>query len=357
MKLIIRKWWASVVLIFSMVILSACGSSSSTKQSNSSPGTGDQPTEIRIGYQVIPNAELLAKAIGIYEKKFEGVKVNWRQFDSARDVNTAITSGSIDFGLIGSSSVATGVAQNLPYQVIWLHDVIGDNEALVVKKGSGINTFSDVVGKKIAVPFGSTTHYSFLSALKLNGIDQSKVTLLDMQPQDMLAAWKQGQIDGGYVWYPILGKMIDDGGKVLLTSRDLSKKGIVTADVCVASKSFIQKYPAMVTKYIEALDEAVKFYRSNKGEAVKAMAKELNVSESDAGLFMDQLIWLDASEQAGSNHLGTTNNKGAFAQALKDTGEFMVTQKSIPSAPALDVYQQAIQSQFVSKVKESKSGK
>ncbi|MEW9673194.1 ABC transporter substrate-binding protein [Ammoniphilus sp. 3BR4] len=333
-----------LIVIGLMVMLSACGAQSTGQSGNSND---QEAKEIRIGYQVIPNAELLAKSLGLFEENFKGVKVTLKQFDSARDVNTAMASGGIDIGLIGSSSVATGVAQNLPYQVIWLHDVIGDNEALVVNKDQGIKSIHDVIGKKIAVPFGSTTHYSFLSALKVNDIDPSQLTLLDMQPQDMLAAYKQGHIDGGYVWYPILGSILQSNGEILLTSRDLAKEGIITADVCVASKTFIEEHPDLVQKYIETLDQSVKFYRSSKDEAVKAMAKELNVSEPEAELYMSQLIWLDASEQASHEYLGTSEKKGAFANALMDTGEFMVIQKTIPSAPPIDIYKEAIRAEFV----------
>jgi len=353
-KLLDKCYYA--IIILAIVFVSACSSqpASDTKSGAGAAENLNKAKEIRIGYQVIPNAELLAKSLGLYQKKFEaeGIKVHLRQFDSARDVNTAMTAGGIDIGLIGSSSVATGVAQKLPYQVIWIHDVIGDNEALVVKKGSGIKSIKDVKGKKIAVPFGSTTHYSFLSALRANKIDQKEVNILDMQPQDMLAAYKQGQIDGGYVWYPILGKMMEDG-EIVVTSRDLAQDGILTADLCVANTSFIKDNPDLVQKYIEVLDEAVKFYRSSKAEAVKAMGKELNLPESEAELYMSQLIWLDASEQAGYQYLGTQDNKGRFASALKDTGEFMVTQKTISSAPDLDAYKEAIQAQFVSKVAEA----
>lgn len=333
-----------LIVIGLMVMLSACGAQSTGQSGNSND---QEAKEIRIGYQVIPNAELLAKSLGLFEKNFKGIKVTLKQFDSARDVNTAMASGGIDVGLIGSSSVATGVAQNLPYQVIWLHDVIGDNEALVVNKDQDIQSIQDVVGKKIAVPFGSTTHYSFLSALKVNNIDPSQLTLLDMQPQDMLAAYKQGHIDGGYVWYPILGNMLQSNGEIILTSRNLAKEGIITADVGVASQSFLEEHPDLVQTYIETLDQAVQFYRISKVQAVKAMAKELNVSEADAELYMSQLIWLDASEQASDEYLGTSQEKGAFAQALKDTGEFMVTQKTISSAPSVDRYMEAIRAEFV----------
>jgi taurine transport system substrate-binding protein len=333
------------LLVGIFFLMSACSNQNSTKNEE---GQKEFPGELRIGYQVIPNAELLAKSLQLVEKEFEGTgtKINWIQFESARDVNTAITSNSIDVGLIGSSSVSTGISQKLPYEVVWIHDVIGDNEALV---GKGFKTINEVVGKKIAVPFGSTTHYSFLSALDINGINQSDVTILDMQPQDMAAAWKQGQIDGGYVWFPILGEMLKDG-EIILTSRELAGKGIITADIGVARKEFTEQFPRAVEKYITALDTSVKFYRSNESEAAKSMAKELNVTEKEASEYMSQLIWLDASEQSSKVYLGTTDEKGSMADALQKTAEFMVTQKAIESAPETEKFQEGINAEFINNI-------
>ncbi|MFZ7946847.1 MULTISPECIES: MetQ/NlpA family ABC transporter substrate-binding protein [Bacillaceae] len=335
------KWFMCLMIVFSLLLISACGNKTTSK-------SADGTVEFRIGYQVIPNAELLAKATKMFEEKFKGVTVKLVQFEAAVDVNTAMAAGEIDAGLIGSSSVASGVAQNLPYKVIWLHDVIGDNEALIAKKDSGIKSLEDVVGKKIAVSFGSTTHYSLLSALKLKGIDQNKVTILDMKPADMLAAWKQGQIDGGYVWYPTLGEMVSDGN-IILTSRDLAKDGILTADVGIATKDFIEKHPDVLKQYIKILDESVQLYRSSKEEAADSMKTELNVSKEDATFFMDQLIWLDAKEQASEEYLGTVDKKGAFSKALKDTAEFLKTQKAIDSVPDLKAYEDAIEPKFLQK--------
>ncbi|MFK9094617.1 MetQ/NlpA family ABC transporter substrate-binding protein [Bacillus salipaludis] len=335
------RWFMCLIVVIALLMISACGNKTTSK-------SADGTVEFRIGYQVIPNAELLAKATKMFEEKFDGVKVKLLPFEAAVDVNTAMAAGEIDAGLIGSSSVASGVAQNLPYQVIWLHDVIGDNEALVAKKDSGIKSLEDIVGKKIAVSFGSTTHYSLLSALKLKGIDENKVTILDMKPADMLAAWKQGQIDGGYVWYPTLGEMVSDGN-IILTSRDLAKDGILTADVGIASKDFIKKHPDVLKQYIKMLDESVQLYRLSKDEAAEAMKNELNASKEDAKFFMDQLIWLDAKEQASNEYLGTDNKKGAFAKTLKDTAEFLKTQKAINSVPDLKAYEDAIEPKFLQK--------
>ena len=40
-----------------------------------------------------------------------------------------------------------------------------------MRNGSGIEKPEDLVGKTVAVPFVSTTHYSLLAALKHWGID------------------------------------------------------------------------------------------------------------------------------------------------------------------------------------------
>ncbi|VEF48620.1 putative taurine ABC transporter taurine-binding protein [Bacillus freudenreichii] len=338
MKRSYLKWLMSLLMIFALVVTSACGKTTSKSE--------DGKVKFRIGYQVIPNAELLAKATNMFEEKFDNVEVELLQFEAAVDVNTAMAAGEIDVGLIGSSSVASGIAQGLSNQVIWLHDVIGENEALAVKKDSGIKTLEDCVGKKIAVSFGSTTHYSLLSALELKGIDEKDITILDMKPADMLAAWKQGQIDGGYVWYPTLGEMLDDGD-VILTSRELAEEGIVTADVGIATKDFIDKHPDVLKQYIKILDEAVQLYRTSKDDSAEKLTTELNVSKEDAQFFMEQLIWLDAKEQASEDYLGTEDNKGAFALALKNTADFLKTQNAIESVPELEAFEDAIAPQFL----------
>ena len=47
-----------------------------------------KPAKVTIGYQVIPNNEIIAKANGWHEKEM-GVKIDWKQFDSGRDASTS----------------------------------------------------------------------------------------------------------------------------------------------------------------------------------------------------------------------------------------------------------------------------
>ena len=75
-----------------------------------------------------------------------------------------------------------------------------------------------------------------MSLLKLEKIEEKELTILDLQPQDMVAAWQRGDIDGGYIWYPNLPKLVESNGKILITSADMAERGVVTADLGVVRK-------------------------------------------------------------------------------------------------------------------------
>ena len=298
---------------------------------------GAAPATIRIGYQVIPNPELLAKALGLTEKAFPNTKIEYSSFDSGRDVNTAFAANGLDFGLAGSVPVAVGISQGLPYEVFFIHDIIGDAEALVVR--DGITSTKDLTGKKVAVPFGSTTHFSLLALLQQDGVDPTSLTLLDLQPQDLVAAWQRGDIDAAYIWEPHLTRLVGDGGTVIITSADLADRGVLTADVGLVSKDFASNHTDALRQYIAVLDEAVEFYRAKPEEAADALAKELGLTPEEALASSKGIIWLTSAEQADPKFLGTPDKPGAFAQVLKDSADFLVGQKAIDKAADLATFQ------------------
>ncbi len=92
------------------------------------------PDTITIGYQLIPNGDLIVKHEGWLEEAFgPDVTIEWKLFDSGGAVNEAIIADGIDIGLAGSSPVSRGISNGIEYQVPWIFDVIGDAEALVVR--------------------------------------------------------------------------------------------------------------------------------------------------------------------------------------------------------------------------------
>ena len=133
--------------------------------------------EVTIGYQLVFNPHASAILDGVFEKA-TGYKIKWRKFDSGAKVINAMASGDVHISLAGSSPIAAGVSRGLDIELVWIYEDIGSAEALVVRNGSGIMSPQDLKGKKLGVPFVSTTHFHTLFALEQFGIDPKEVRIL-----------------------------------------------------------------------------------------------------------------------------------------------------------------------------------
>lgn len=291
----------------------------------------------------------------IADKEFEkatGWKINWRKFDSGGDVVTAMASGDVQIGVAGSSPVAAAVSRGVPIQVFWILDNINDAEALVVRNGSGIQKPQDLVGKKLAVPFVSTTHFHTLFALEHYGI-AGKVSVINLQPSDIPAAWARGDIDAAFVWDPALGK-IKQTGKVLLTSGDLTKLGKATFDALVVNKEFAAKNKAAMQAFTQVLQNSTVSYVNNpnawtaQSDMVRKVAQQSGAQPAEVPAVLALYQFPLAAEQAGNAWLGGGKASGA-AKALEATAAFLREQKKVPAV--LPDYSIAVDPSFVQAVK------
>ena len=302
------------------LIVAACGSSGSSSSSGSSnasatpTGAASTPAKITIGYQDIPNGDLVVKHLHWLEQALPKTKVEWKVFQSGGDVNQAVAAGAVDIGLVGSSPVSRGISQSLPYEVPWIHDVIGSAEALVVRKD--ITSIAGLKGKTVATPLASTSDFSLLAALKDAGVSQQSVHVINAEPDAIYAAWARGDIAGAYVWNPNLAKIIASGGHILVTSADLSKRGQTTYDLAVVTKSFASKYPAALNTWVAQEDRAVKLFGTDQAAFTSAVAAELNLSASAALAQEKGLIYLTAKQQASPTYLGGELGRQIYAQAV-----------------------------------------
>ncbi|MBX8536108.1 taurine ABC transporter substrate-binding protein [Pseudomonas cichorii] len=220
-----------------------------------------QAADFTVAYQTTVDPAKVAQADNAYEKATHS-KIEWRKFENGADVITAIASGDVQIGYLGSSPLTAAATRKLPVETFLIATQIGAAEALVARNGSGINTPQDLIGKKIAVPFVSTGHYSLLAALKHWNIDPAKVTILNLAPPAIAAAWKRGDIDATYVWDPALG-VAKETGKVLITSGELAKVGAPTFDAWIVRKDFAAKNPQLVSAFAKVTLDAYASYRQD----------------------------------------------------------------------------------------------
>ncbi|BDR81083.1 glycine/betaine ABC transporter substrate-binding protein [Clostridium tetani] len=336
-----KKVLANVIMLTIIATLFV-GCKNSKEPANKA--SSNLPKVVNIGTQQMPNDEKIAIAKGFFEEEL-GVKVNIVEFN-AGDIRNAMIAKNIDFALLGSASATLGISSGMDAEVIWIHEVLGDAERLVAKTNLNINSIKDIIGKKIATPFSTTAHYSLLKALELNNISQKDVTIYDMQMSDIYAAWKRGDIDAAYAWEPTLSDLLKEG-KVLVSSKDLTKKGIVTSNVEIVRREFAEKYPDIVTKYIKAVNKSIKLYNENQSEATKTIANALHITEEDALKQMQGSIWLTAEQQLDSSYFGTKDKKGNLVNSLKDIADFLYEQKSLMTKPELSTFEKAVNPSYI----------
>ncbi|MER6013888.1 taurine ABC transporter substrate-binding protein [Streptomyces bluensis] len=321
----------------------AAASAVVTGCSSDGGGSSGGAQRLRIGYFAFPSGDLLIKNQKLLEKALPDYEISWIKFDSGASVNQAFLGKSIDIGALGSSPFARGLSGSspIPYKVAFILDVAGENEALVARKGTGIQEVADLKGKTVATPFASTSHYSLLAALGQAGLRASDVKLVDLQPQAILAAWQRGDIDAAYVWLPTLDELRTSGTQ-LISSKEIGAGGKPTLDLAVVSDELIARDPKAIDTWRKVQAQALRRIKSDPEGVAKAVAAELGISVADAKAQLEQGVFLTPEEVASGEWLGTDGKPGGLASYVTDTADFLAQQKQIDAAPSREAVSKAL---------------
>ncbi|HHV42283.1 MAG TPA: ABC transporter substrate-binding protein [Clostridiaceae bacterium] len=289
---------------------------------------------VRVGLLRVPNDEILAKATNIIDERFaeQNIGVEYITFDSGVDANKALSADSIDFASMGHTNGVVALSNNINVELIWIHEILGDVEALVARDDSGIETIEDLRGKRIATTFASTSHLSLLTILQ-NANLEDEVTLLDMQTADIVAAWRRGDIDAAYTWQPSLGEIMKTG-TTLKTSAQMAEEGLVTCNILLANKNFTDSHPDLTVTFLSCLKEAGDIYRADPDQAASILAQELTLDIEEVKIQLQGSQWLTPQEALSDKLLGTHTEPGSFVDVMKNTADFLYNGRYIQRNPS-----------------------
>jgi len=260
--------------------------------------------------------------------KETGWTIDWRKFQSGTDVIAAMASGDIKISELGSSPLAIAATQGVDLKLFMISDGIAGAEALVARDGSGIHSAADLKGKRVAVPLGSTSHFSLMGALQNAGVPANEVTILGMSPDQIAAAWAQKQIDAAFIWDPVQTKIRSDGGHIVLDAAQV--KGKPTFDGWVVNSDFAKEHKDFMVAFVKAIAAADTEYTKDpaaftpESAPVMTIAKRTGASPADVPTILKGYQFPTLEEQASKAWLG-----GDIAGVLKQTADFLKEQKKI----------------------------
>lgn len=294
--------------------------------------------EVVVGYQQIVGPFLSAIADGRFDAALTGAgyEVEWRQFTSGGDISTALASGDVPIGVIGSTGIAAATTRGVELELFWILDDIGHSEQLVAREGSGIEKPADLVGKTVGVPFVSTSHFHLLVGLQnVWGIDPREVNILNMQPPQIVAAWQRGDIDAAYVWPPALSEILKSG-KAISDSAEIGAASVPTFDGLVADTAWAEENPEFMAAFTRVLADAYQDYADTgaswtaESPQVTRIVKTIGGTPDDVLGALKLLGYPTAPEQASDKWLGGGATGGA-TKAIATSAAFLRDQRQLDS--------------------------
>ena len=281
--------------------------------------------------------------------------ISYRPITSGPAALAAMKAGAYDFvGGVGNPPVLSAIANQTNMKIIWAqyYDLAG----LAVQKD--IVVPEGLVGMELGQQVGSSEAFSLYGWLKNRNLI-GKVKLVNMIPQAMLAAFKSKAIAGGYVSEPFPTMMVESGGKMVVTSTEMTKEGYPAINVIAANATLVKTHPEVVQAYVCALAKAQTMVKGPGSVDVlnKAGAFSGGVPNSDevVKLGADWPYW-PLSDEMGPQGLGTVQDpaSGLVAQVLYKTGLWMKEQGKIENPPSQETVASYVDPSFAQNVVDNK---
>jgi NitT/TauT family transport system substrate-binding protein len=334
-----KKSQIILLLVFMLVILSACGGknspsgSASGAPSGTASGSNASAKPVSFSYGIsswIGYAPLyLAKEKGIFEKN--GIDVNLVKMEGAADRRTALAANRIQgYSTTVDSHVMTAASDVAVVQVAALDDSFGGDGIVANKE---IKSLKDLVGKSVAVETGGgASFFWFLYLLQTEGIKYDDIKVQNLSAGDAGAAFVAKKVDAAVTWEPWLTKAKNtDFGSVLISS---DKTPGVIADTIGIRKDFIEKNPQAVKAFVKSWYDALDYYKNNQDEAIAIMAKSMDQTADEFKAALTGVQYYDQAKN--KEYFGTKEKPGKLRELTELSSKLWMQYKLIDKQPNID---------------------
>ena len=298
--------------------------------------------EVRIAFFLewaTPNQE--AKVKKVFDDAL-GVPVKWTNFATGGEMTEAMLSGDIDISYSqGLTPFVNAVNAKAPIKLVDIAVLYGmGGTTCVVSKASGITkaNAAQLEGKKVAVPLGTMADYVFRETMKAVGADASKMTVVDMVPEDGSAAVQNGDVAMACLFG---GKSIENAlkaGTRMLTVDEAKAAGIAGIDITSVTNKFLKENEGMVRTFVEVTHEYNAKYNAGKSN-MNIIAKDAAMDLAGTKKQMGGFEFPDAATMK-SKYM---NKGGILMNYLSVMGKMFATSEN----PALKNYSKVVTTKYL----------
>ncbi len=256
------RYLAAVLVLIAAV--SACSKSGPA-------GTKD----IHLDYAYYNPLSLVVRDQHLLENR--GYNVTWVLSAGSNKANEGLRSKALDFGSTAGSAALVARANGSPIKII---DVYSKPEwtALVVAKGSPINSVGDLRGKKIAVTKGTDPYFFLLQALATAGLSPADVEIINLQHADGKTALERGDVDAWSGLDPFMAQTVQQqGSRLIYRNPDFNSYGVLNV-----REEFSSANPETAQAVVNSYEEARKWAKAHPDDLAALLASQAKVTPSVA---------------------------------------------------------------------------
>ena len=231
--------------------------------------TVGDPIKVKIGYQAlasswaffVANEKLPGRDKSFFEE--EGLQVEAIQFDSSNRAAEAMLRGDIVTDSATTMTVLLNIEESSPGTLkcfgFQMHTKSEFLESFIASKGSGIQGYGDLKGKKIGV-FPGSLNQEITKLLLKDYLDPEKdVEIVQMAPPIQLQAITLGQVDALISYEPTTSLALKQGVAELVEDSPWARnifEPFPVATYCFTAQ-YIRKEPETAKKIARAWGKAI----------------------------------------------------------------------------------------------------
>jgi NitT/TauT family transport system substrate-binding protein len=240
--------------------------------------------ELRLGYfaNVTHAQAVLGVANGDFQKALGVTKLKaLSPFNAGPSLIEAMVAGDVDIGYVGPGPALTAWAQTHGKEITVIAGAAADGVLIVARPGSGIQTLTDLKGKKIATPQKNNTqdisarHY-VLSVLN----ETNDKNVINVSNSEQAGRMKAGDFDAAWVPEPWGSRLIAAGGTLVAAEKDLWPDHQFSLTVVIVRTQFLHDHPEAVKAFLtvhrdltKKLNDSPQTYAAPLGDALFALTK------------------------------------------------------------------------------------
>lgn len=218
--------------------------------------------------------------IGPFAQKY-GLRTEMVVAVTNADQQRALQLGGAELASLGYQSPAIMAEQGVS-NIKVLAGVYLGGQNLIVRKGITVNSWKDLVGKKIGVAPGTFARILFILAAKENGVDVSQLNLVNVTAVGTaeLQALKNGDLDGLVLFSPVVDRPVVDGYAYYPSCCDISSTATFDGrnQILAGSTDFLKDRKTVVS-FLKAYVEAETYYAQNRDKAIDVITQFTGVGK------------------------------------------------------------------------------